>query len=301
MSVRSVRARGWCRADLAGGTLDIWPLGLLHPGACTVNVALDLAVEVEISPIESGYRVRQGDSLIETHSLEELAKTKDGALLGQIALALSLPPFEARIKSDSPRGGGLGASSALAVAAIAAGEAMVGREESSPEARSALARDIEARLMQLPTGRQDHYPALLGGALEIRYEPGGERVRRIETDLDVLGDSVVIAYTGQSHFSAGNNWAVVRKRLDKDAAVIRSLDAIRDIAQKVVEALERGELERVGRLVSQEWEWRRQLSEHKSTPMIERRRRASTSARSRRLCAPLRRRLRSGAHCATAT
>ena len=121
MSVRSVRARGWCRADLAGGTLDIWPLGILHPGARTVNVALDLAVEVEISPIESGYRVRQGDSLIETRSLEELAKTKDGALLGQIAQSLSLPPFEARIKSDSPRGGGLGASSALAVAAIAAG------------------------------------------------------------------------------------------------------------------------------------------------------------------------------------
>jgi len=94
-------------------------------------------------------------------------------------------------------------------------------------------------------------------------------VRRIEVDLDVLGDSVVIAYTGQSHFSAGNNWTVVRRRLEKDVAVVRSLDAIRDIAQMVVEALERGELERVGRLVSQEWEWRRQLSEHKSTPMIE--------------------------------
>ena len=39
-------ARAWCRVDLAGGTLDIWPLGLLHPGACTVNVAIDLAAPV---------------------------------------------------------------------------------------------------------------------------------------------------------------------------------------------------------------------------------------------------------------
>jgi D-glycero-alpha-D-manno-heptose-7-phosphate kinase len=234
-----------------------------------VNVALDLAVEVELSSIESGYRISQGDSLIEARSPEELSNTQDGALLGHIAQTLSLPPFDARIKSDSPRGGGLGASSALAVAAIAAGESMVGREESSPEARSALARDIEARLMQLPTGRQDHYPALLGGALEIRHEPGREQVRRIDVDLDALGECLVIAYTGQSHFSAGNNWMVVRRRLEKDPIVIRCFDGIRDIAQKIIEPLEKGEFEKVGRLVSQEWEWRRQLSEHKSTPMIE--------------------------------
>src|SRR5438105_10192104 len=30
-----------CRVDLAGGTLDIWPLYLNHPGAVTVNFAVD--------------------------------------------------------------------------------------------------------------------------------------------------------------------------------------------------------------------------------------------------------------------
>src|SRR5438270_10493967 len=30
-----------CRVDLAGGTLDIWPLYLHHPGALTVNFAVD--------------------------------------------------------------------------------------------------------------------------------------------------------------------------------------------------------------------------------------------------------------------
>ncbi len=45
-----VRARAWCRVDLAGGTLDIWPLGLLHRGARTVNLAVDLPVEVTLRP-----------------------------------------------------------------------------------------------------------------------------------------------------------------------------------------------------------------------------------------------------------
>ena len=43
-----VVARCGCRIDLAGGTLDIWPLGQLHRGARTVNLAIDVPVTVEL-------------------------------------------------------------------------------------------------------------------------------------------------------------------------------------------------------------------------------------------------------------
>ena len=36
------------RVDLAGGTIDIWPLYLFHPGAMTVNFALSLLASVRI-------------------------------------------------------------------------------------------------------------------------------------------------------------------------------------------------------------------------------------------------------------
>ena len=36
------------RVDLAGGTIDIWPLYLFHPGASTVNFALSLRASVRI-------------------------------------------------------------------------------------------------------------------------------------------------------------------------------------------------------------------------------------------------------------
>ena len=39
-----------CRADLAGGTLDIWPLYLFHPGAVSVNVALNILTSCKITP-----------------------------------------------------------------------------------------------------------------------------------------------------------------------------------------------------------------------------------------------------------
>jgi D-glycero-alpha-D-manno-heptose-7-phosphate kinase len=36
-----VEATAPTRIDLAGGTLDIWPIYLFHPGAVTVNCAID--------------------------------------------------------------------------------------------------------------------------------------------------------------------------------------------------------------------------------------------------------------------
>lgn len=266
---QGVGARAWCRADLAGGTLDIWPLGLLHPGARTVNIALDLAVEIEMEPTGGVYRVRQGDSVVETSTAADLATTEEAALVGLILDQLDIPPVEVRIESASPRGGGLGGSSALAVAIIAASEVVCGRAESSPQVRAALARDLEARLMSLPTGRQDHFPAQLGGVLEVRHEPGGEQIRQVLTDIPALAAALLVVYSGQSHFSAGQNWRVIRNRFEGDTETIRCLDGIRDAAQGVVEALEGCRLSEVGELMSQEWSWRRRLADGISTAKIE--------------------------------
>jgi len=268
-SASSVRARAWCRIDLAGGTLDIWPLGLLHPGSRTVNLAIDLPVEVDLELANKGYRIRQGRSEIAVDSPRELAESEGGALIGQIALDIDLPPSTLRIKSTSPLGGGLGASSALAVATLAAAEAIAGGTPSSATQLARRARDIEARLMNLPTGVQDHFPALLGGALEIEYRPGGERVRSLEVDIESLGDSMLVAYTGQSHFSAGNNWRIVRRRLEGDAEIIELFDGIRDTAEELPQVLEQGDWQSAGKLVAREWSYRSQLAEGISTPEIE--------------------------------
>ncbi len=264
-----VTAKAWCRVDLAGGTLDIWPLGLFHPQARTVNVAVDLAATVRLRPLPRGYRVRQGDALAETASAAELARDAEAALIGVIAAALELPPFEAVLASESPRGGGLGASSAMAVAFIAAAEEAFDRPRSQPRQRAGMARDLEARLMGLPTGMQDHYPALLGGALEIRPLPGGEQVRPLAVDLPALAASLLVVYSGQSHFSAGKNWQIVRRRLEADPEVTELLEGIAGTAAELAPALEAGELPRVGELMSREWSYRRRLAAGISTPVLE--------------------------------
>ncbi|HLE84716.1 MAG TPA: hypothetical protein VJG13_10295 [Thermoanaerobaculia bacterium] len=264
-----VTARAWCRVDLAGGTLDIWPLGLLHPGARTVNLAVDLAVTAELEARPRGYRVEQQGEALEADDLAGLARHPGAALAAAVAGALDLPPFAARLASASPRGGGLGASSAMVVALLAAAEELFGRPRSDPRRLAALGRDLEARMMGLPTGVQDHWAAVLGGLLEISYHPGGEEVRRLPAAAEELGASLVLAFTGQGHFSAAQNWQVVRRRLEGEEEVAGLLQGIADAAAELAAALEAGDLAAAGRLMDREWSCRRRLAEGVSTPRIE--------------------------------
>jgi D-glycero-alpha-D-manno-heptose-7-phosphate kinase len=45
-----IEASAPTRIDLAGGTLDIWPLYLFHDGAQTLNAAISLRARCSIEP-----------------------------------------------------------------------------------------------------------------------------------------------------------------------------------------------------------------------------------------------------------
>ncbi len=79
----------------------------------------------------------------------------------------------------------------------------------------------------------------------------------------------MVAYTGSSHFSAGQNWQVVRRRLDGEGDVIARFDAIRDVAVETRAALTAADWPRLGSLMAAEWEARRGLADGISTPEIE--------------------------------
>ena len=48
----TITAQAPCRADLAGGTVDLWPLYLFHPGALTLNFALQIQTTCRITPLD---------------------------------------------------------------------------------------------------------------------------------------------------------------------------------------------------------------------------------------------------------
>src|SRR5512140_3443330 len=48
----AIVAQAPCRADLAGGTIDLWPLYLFHPGAMTLNFAVNIQTTCRVTPLK---------------------------------------------------------------------------------------------------------------------------------------------------------------------------------------------------------------------------------------------------------
>lgn len=261
-------ARAPCRVDLGGGTLDIWPLGLFHPGARTVNVAIDIEVAVE-ARLGTGFRVSQAGTVFQERDLGSLRAEPSTRLIAEVCDFLGVDGIDLEISSGSPRGGGLGASSALTVCLLAAIGAAAGREQPSNAQLAAEARDLEARMMRLPTGIQDHAPALLGNAVVVDHCIGGSVSRVLPCDLAGLAGHLVVAYSGQSHFSAGNNWSIIRRALDHDPHTTRLLREIAAAASQIEVTLAAGDFEALGHAVAREWSHRRELADEVSTPTIE--------------------------------
>ena len=72
-------AQAPCRADLAGSTMDLWPLYLFHPGAATVNFAVSILTTCRITPLPGkDIHLRSLDGRREERfaSLDELCRAK---------------------------------------------------------------------------------------------------------------------------------------------------------------------------------------------------------------------------------
>jgi D-glycero-alpha-D-manno-heptose-7-phosphate kinase len=270
-----IEARAPTRIDLAGGTLDIWPLYLFHPGAVTVNCAItryaSCVIETRADPsIELISR--------DTHrrerfaSWEALARSRRYALPLLAHLVRHFRPtsgLQLETDSEAPTGAGIGGSSALAVA-VCAGLNRLTRRGMDRLGWIHTSRDIEASVIGAPTGTQDHYPAAFGGIAALHLEAGGERREPLPADPSALEQRLVLCYTGKPRRSAINNLRVFTAHLNGDRRVRRNLAAIASIAQQMRLAVAREDWQEAGRLMRQEWAFRRRNLPTISTPLIDR-------------------------------
>jgi len=280
--------RAPARIDLAGGTLDIWPICLLEAGAVTVNLAIDRMATARVVHRTDGKLVLAATDrgIVERHAPGAVAQ--ESALPLHAAVAHHLAPgmaIDIRTKSGVPPGSGLGGSSTLVVAMLRAVGQATGRRLSAPRLLR-LAMDVEAGVLGVPTGVQDHVAALYGGLSEIRYPPGGAVRTSLRTDVDALARRLVLAYTGKPHNSAVNNWEITRRYIEGDADVRRHLGDVAGAARAMLAALRTGDLDAAADAMAAEWKARKRLAPGVTTPGIERLGRAArrVGARAIKVC-----------------
>jgi len=268
--------RAPARIDLAGGTLDIWPLYLLLGYGLTVNVAVTLYSEAWLSPEGGkGYRLVSEDTGLEERadSLEELDVNGP---LGLVARAVRHfapdPGLTVVTRNRAPKGSGLGASSSLLVAVLAGLEKLAGQAPSTSELVN-LAADLEVQTINAPTGKQDYYAAVSGGASAIWFEAGRNRVEELplgERFADALREVLILSFTGQSRMSARTNWEMVKACVEGRGDARDRLQRIRRTALELREAWLAEDVGALGLLLAREWEDRRGLAGGVSTPAVER-------------------------------
>src|SRR5579871_6982509 len=108
-----------CRVDMAGATLDIWPLYLFHTGAVTVNFAVDRYTTCTLETRSDGeFHITSADLRAKTvfRSFNDLSATAKLKLpLASYVLRFFRPSTGLTVEthSEAPAGAGISGSSAL--------------------------------------------------------------------------------------------------------------------------------------------------------------------------------------------
>ena len=249
-------ARAPTRLDFGGGWTDVPPYSD-ERGGCVCNVAIELHATATVNS-----RMGTGIHLTESGG--------DNALAAAAIRRAAMPDVRVHVEADYPLGAGLGGSSAAGVAVLGALATWRG-DTIDPGRLAEESRQLEVEDLGIPGGRQDHYAAAMGGALGLWFG-GGVKAKRIalsDRTVEALNRRCIVVYTGQSRISATTITAVMDAYRAKHASVLGALDRMRDLAAQMVEVLEGGDMDSLGRMVGEQWVHQRSLDPAIPTPLID--------------------------------
>lgn len=287
-----VRTQTPVRIDLAGGTIDLWPLSVIVPKASTYLLATQLFAE---TTIRSEPCTGEGTIILES-SDQSVSKSFPISHISETdcSPALTIPLFALReyvnrfgnkplqnrqttisTRARSPAGAGLGGSSSLLICVLGAVERLWHKtaDISNDKIRNdfiALARDLESRLLFAPSGVQDYYGAAFGGLQHLRWGLG-----QMERKMGTLAETAWIAkrtllfYSGQSRNSGINNWQVFKNFIDRDANTQSCLQEIALTTWDLYTAVEQQNTVAARKAIDREWAARKRLAPGISTESLD--------------------------------
>jgi D-glycero-alpha-D-manno-heptose-7-phosphate kinase len=262
------------RVDLAGGTIDIWPLYLFHPGAMTVNYALSLRASARIETRDDGRIIlesRDRDVGFETtvDRMDELARDTRLELVSKMVhFFRPRQGFHLIANSEAPAGAGISGSSALAIALIGALNRLVGNRYDERKFIT-IAANVETTVIKVPAGFQDYYPAFYGSTSCIHFRPDGIEREHLQIDEKEIERRFVICYTGEPRMSGINNWDSFKRHIDGDVELFELFERIREAATQMRAALVANDWSAVAGVMRTAYPNRKRLAPGITTPQMD--------------------------------
>jgi D-glycero-alpha-D-manno-heptose-7-phosphate kinase len=263
----TVIARAPLRISFVGGGTD-FPHWYAEHGGAVLSSTIDHYAEVTLQP--------RADDRISIRSIDfgHLVAYDVGAHPGYDGV-MDLPKaaiarigvrggVDLDIRSDAPPGSGLGGSSALVTAVVAALAALEGR----PMSADGLARTsyaIERDDLGISGGWQDQFASAFGGLNLLEFSTDAVRVTPVrvrEGVLEELGRTLMLCYTGHVRTDVGLIETQVRLHAEGREETIQGMKQLQALAYDMREALERGEVEAIGPLLHQAYESKKRMNPH---------------------------------------
>ncbi|MCC7052866.1 MAG: hypothetical protein IT355_06325 [Gemmatimonadaceae bacterium] len=253
MTRPAIVASAPARVDLAGGWTDVAPY-TTEQGGAVCNVAIEMRATATVTTRPAGGATAPDEPLVRA------AWERAGC-----------PDVGISLRSDIPVGSGLGGSSSAGVA-LAAALAAWRHATLSLHELAELSRRTETETLGVPGGCQDHFAAAFGGALLLTCgaTTDVETLPLGETAIAAFEARALVAFTGESRMSARTISAVLDAYRAGEERTCASLAAMKRLAPLLADALRRGDIDRLGVLLADQWTAQRALHDTITTPRIDR-------------------------------
>ena len=268
-----IRGRAPLRVSFGGGGTDVEPF-CVNQGGAIIGSTINKYAYCSIVPRE--------DEEIIVHSLDFDMTVKyntkenyvyDGKLdLVKAALkAMRINKgCEVYLQCDAPPGSGLGTSSTVMVAMLAAMARWKGVETDAYRLAD-LAYQVEREDLKIAGGYQDQYAATFGGFNFIEFHGRNNVVvnpLRIKKDIiHELQYNLLLCYTGNIHVSANIIKDQVQNYEKKDA--FEAMCEVKALAYAMKDELLKGNLHSFGKLLNYGWESKKRMSSKITNPQVD--------------------------------
>jgi D-glycero-alpha-D-manno-heptose-7-phosphate kinase len=239
------------------------------------NVAINLGVHVAFTPNESSTLklLHEASGHEETVVLPfPILHQKPKTLAEAAVAAINLGGNQGGdviVRSDTPPGSSLGGSATYSVALLVA---LDPARLSDRHALAALAQELETKWLGHSCGTQDQMAAAYGGISfsEITYpEFTQEQIQLSEDFLHRFESSLLLVYTGESHFSSGMHHTVIDELERGVDSVVSAFHHLHECAREAASALRSEDINHYKAVVNQNWEAQKALHKDITTDTIE--------------------------------
>jgi D-glycero-alpha-D-manno-heptose-7-phosphate kinase len=276
-----IRARAPLRLGLAGGGTDVSPYCDLYGGA-VLNATIDRYAHCTIEPRDDGKVCMEAPDLGVRESLQtlpvlapdgplQLHKSVYNRIVREYNAGKPLS-FALTSWSDAPPGSGLGASSTLVVAMVAAFAEWL--RLPLGEYDIAHCAFVTERLdLGLAGGKQDQYAAAFGGVNLIEFYAGDRVIvnplRVKDWILHELEESLVLYFTGVSRESARIIDEQIRNTHAGATPPVEAMHVMKADVSRMKEAILLGEIRSFAEILGDSWQAKKRMAQGISNDHIE--------------------------------